>query len=329
MCCLFGIIDYENFFTARQKEKIVKVLSAECEQRGIDATGIAYIDENRNNIKIYKKPLPAHKMRFKFKCNPKVIMGHTRMTTQGNEKFNFNNHPFYSEKLDFALAHNGIIYNDKDLRKKEKLPKTKIQTDTYIAVQLIDKKNTLDFDSLKFMAEKVEGSFCFTVLNNKNEMFIVKGNNPMAVYNFGKFYIYASTKEILNKALNKLKIKSHYNELKINCGDIIKIKSIGKIEKDTFDTISIDLLEYQYLRGYEFGCIDDYSLFKKDKKEPNFEKEYYNYIIDFAKSIGVSETEVNYLLDIGYDYADIEDLLYDPKILKHYLCDVNADGHLD
>lgn len=233
MCCLFGLVDYKNCFTARQKEKIIKVLSAECEERGTDATGVAYVE--KSDIKIHKKPLPAHKIKFKFRSNPKIIIGHTRMTTQGDEKFNYNNHPFYSNNLKFALAHNGVIYNDRDLRKTENLPKTKIETDSFIAVQLIDKEGTLDFDSLKFMAEKVMGSFCFTILGKNNEIYIVKGDNPMAVYDFGGFYIYASTKEILNKALIKLGIKAPYDEIKLSCGDMLKIDDRGKTEKRLFD----------------------------------------------------------------------------------------------
>ena len=107
MCGLFGLIDYKNSLTAKQKEKIIKILSAECEVRGTDAAGVAYVENGE--IKIYKRPLPAHKIKFRFKSNPSVIMGHTRMTTQGNQKFNQNNHPFYSENLKFALAHNGVI----------------------------------------------------------------------------------------------------------------------------------------------------------------------------------------------------------------------------
>jgi glucosamine 6-phosphate synthetase-like amidotransferase/phosphosugar isomerase protein len=107
MCCLFGLIDYNNCLSARRKEKIIKILSAECEVRGTDATGVAYIENGK--MSIFKRPLPAHKMHFKFKSNPKVIMGHTRMTTQGSERINRNNHPFYSNKLGFALAHNGMF----------------------------------------------------------------------------------------------------------------------------------------------------------------------------------------------------------------------------
>ena len=42
MCSLFGIIDYQNVLSSRQKNKILSVLSRECEVRGTDATGIAF-----------------------------------------------------------------------------------------------------------------------------------------------------------------------------------------------------------------------------------------------------------------------------------------------
>ena len=48
----------------------------------------------------------------------------------------------YSKKI-----HN--LFNDKELRKSMHLPKTKIETDSYIAVQLIEKKRYLTGDSIK------------------------------------------------------------------------------------------------------------------------------------------------------------------------------------
>ncbi len=34
MCALFGLVDYGNKFSARQRNKIISVLSEECEVRG-------------------------------------------------------------------------------------------------------------------------------------------------------------------------------------------------------------------------------------------------------------------------------------------------------
>lgn len=67
--------------------------------------------------------------------------------------------------ITYALAHNGVLWNDKELRIAENLPLTSVETDSYIAVQLLEQQKALDFDSLKAMAEKVEGSFVFTVLD--------------------------------------------------------------------------------------------------------------------------------------------------------------------
>ena len=140
MCCLFGLIDYNNTFTAKEKNRLIKILSTECEARGTDATGIAFNTES--GLHISKRQVAAHKMWYRIPDSAKVVMGHTRMTTQGNEKFNFNNHPFlgHVDKMNFALAHNGVLHNDSELRITERLPKTNIQTDSYIGM-IISKNN--------------------------------------------------------------------------------------------------------------------------------------------------------------------------------------------
>ena len=179
MCCLFGMLDYGGNFTGRQRTALLSILAAECEARGTDASGIAY--NSGGSLHVYKRPMPAHKLRFRIPNDAPGIMGHTRMTTQGSEKKNYNNHPFLGQAggQRFALAHNGVLHNDRMLRRSLKLPQTKIQTDSYVAVQLIEKKKALDLASLKYMAEQVEGSFTFTVLDEGNTWYLVKGDNPM------------------------------------------------------------------------------------------------------------------------------------------------------
>ena len=172
MCCLFGMIDCHGRFRAREKARILSVLATECEERGTDATGIAYC--THDHLSIYKRPLEAHRLRFRIPEDSRVIMGHTRMTTQGKASRNRNNHPFLGNAAGemFALAHNGILYNDQLLRRTNRLPKTKIETDSYIAVQLIEQKKALDFSSLKYMAEQVEGTFTFTVLDQQENLYV-------------------------------------------------------------------------------------------------------------------------------------------------------------
>ena len=290
MCCLFVVIDYKGCLSAKKKEKIIKVLSKECEERGTDATGIAYMKNNK--IKIYKKPLPAHKMVFRFNnCNPKIIMGHTRFTTQGHQKYNFNNHPFFSPKLYFALAHNGVLYNDDYLKSKENLPKTKIETDSYVALQLLEKSGELSMETIKSMAETVNGTFCFTILDDKNSLYIVKGDNPMAIAKFDGFYIYASTSKILLRALNKLKIKK-YETIEITEGDIFKFDLQGNITKSKF--IFDNSFNYAY-----------------STKNNKYFNNYLDDILYYARSLGFDEDDVTRCVEDGYTLDEVLDFLYE------------------
>lgn len=120
MCCLFGIMDNNGSLTGKQKTKLIRALAAESEVRGTDAAGIAYNSGGR--LQICKGPGPARKHRFFVPGDARVVMGHTRMTTQGDAKYPQNNHPFAGKvgRLHFALAHNGVLYNDKSLRKSKK-----------------------------------------------------------------------------------------------------------------------------------------------------------------------------------------------------------------
>ncbi len=186
MCCLFGLLDYNNCFTPKQRERILHVMAKECEARGTDATGISYLSGGR--MRVFKRAIRGGAMHFHLPQGANIIMGHTRMTTQGSAIHCYNNHPFSGHTANgaFALAHNGVLWNDSQLRKQLSLPKTNIETDSYFAVQLLEQENIIDFKSLKKMAEMVEGQFTFTVLDHTNSLYIIKGQNPMALYHFAK-----------------------------------------------------------------------------------------------------------------------------------------------
>ena len=149
MCCLFGLMDYHRSLTVPQKNRLVSALAHAAEIRGTDATGVAYNSGSR--LRIYKRPRPAHTMRFCIPKDASAVMGHTRMTTQGKASRNRNNHPFAGRAGDrhFALAHNGVLFNDRYLRSTLQLPETRIETDSSLAVHLIAQKGPLDSSSLQ------------------------------------------------------------------------------------------------------------------------------------------------------------------------------------
>ena len=123
------------------------------------------------------------------------------MATQGSAKYNQNNHPFAgkAEGKPFALAHNGVLRNGKTLKLTQALPETSVETDSHVAIPLVEKQNALNFASLQAMAEKVEGSFVFIVLDSGDPIWFVVGDNPLYQFHYEGVLLYASTEDIYNE----------------------------------------------------------------------------------------------------------------------------------
>lgn len=303
MCCLFGLLDYGHTLTEKQRNRMISALARECEVRGTDATGVAY--NSGGKLCVYKRPLPAHKMKFRIPADAYLIMGHTRMTTQGSEKKNCNNHPFLGRAGDqpFALAHNGVIYNDLNLRREKNLPRTKIQTDSYIAVQLIEQKKALDFASLAYMAEQVEGSFSFTVMDERDSLYFVKGDNPLYILHFPKLgcYFYASTQEILEKALRRQGIWLKQGEqVKLDCGDLLRIDSRGQMTRSHFNAERLYQCRYYYGFGYYPAAV----------AVNGGQQEYVDSLKAVANAYGYTPSAIDRMIAHGFSPEEIEEFLY-------------------
>ena len=310
MCCLFGFVDYGHKLTLKQRNRLLSILATACEARGTDATGISYNAGNR--LKVFKRPLPAHLMWYRVPLEATVVMGHTRMATQGSEKKNENNHPFLgrTETGAFALAHNGVLYNDKLLRKARKLPDTRIETDSYVAVQLLEQSGSLDFGSLKNMAEQLEGTFTITALSQQDELFFVKGNNPLCIFHFPQsgIYVYASTEEILQKALNRARLRlGKMERVRIYSGEILSINAQGKVSRGEFDDSSL----YSAFAGFPEWL--DYQPLSRPYTSQDYEIEDPVYIRDLkavASCFGVYPEDIDALLADGVTPEEIEEYLY-------------------
>ena len=302
MCCLFGFVDYAGALRVNQKSHLIRELSIAAEVRGTDATGIAY--NTSRGLQIYKRPLAAHRLHLRIPAETHVVLGHTRMATQGSAKKNYNNHPFFGHVKgeSFALAHNGVIWNDLELRRTKHLPRTKVQTDSYIAAQLLEQQKALNLSSLKCMAEQVEGSFSFSVLSEQDELWLVKGDNPLTIVHFPTVgvYVYASTAEILNKALARCgNWLGRGEKVDIAMGDIVKIDRKGRITRGAFDASKF----YRSSWGYW-----DTPLYPR---LPHSEEEHLALLKSVAKSFGFTSEMIDRLLEQGFSTDDIENLLYE------------------
>ena len=300
MCCLFGLLDYQNRLSGREKAKVIRALSLEAETRGRDACGIAY--NTHGALQIRKRPGPASRARFFIPNDARVIMGHTRMTTQGSAKFPQNNHPFAGKagNMRFALAHNGVLYNDISLRRSRHLPQTKIQTDSYIAVQLLEQLGALTPDSLKEVAETVEGSFVFTVLDEGDRLYLIKGDNPMAVFHYPGLglYVYASTQEILRRGVGRTWLaRERRRELHVSDGEILRFDPQGMVLAGRF------AMTYPVCRLWHPCAGGDTRSYQPDRS-------YLRTLKNIASSLGYAPEDIDELLAAGYSTDEIEEELY-------------------
>ena len=306
MCCLFGLIDTAQYFTRQQKNDILHALAAASEARGQDATGVAYC--HNGALIVRKRPVPGHVFPLQIPYDAAVVMGHTRLTTQGSEKKNYNNHPFLASAGtgSFALAHNGVIRNDRLLRKQEQLPATKIETDSYIAVQLLARSSEISMDSLRDMAERLEGSFSFTVLDDQNNLYFVKGDSPLCLYHYPEIgaYLYASTKPILERALQQLPFAlDNPIQIPLNCGEILQITAEGEERRETFDDSNL-------LRGFTYGRYTPPSWWGVGSSAHNAESGHLAALKSVAGYFGIAPWEIDWLIEAGFTEAEIEEYLY-------------------
>ena len=329
MCALFGWLDCGKKLPHKLLKKLTQALANAAEERGTDAAGISYV--KNSHVTIYKRPKPAHKIRFNIPENTVAVMGHTRLATQGDKENNYNNHPFYGKAdKSFAFAHNGVLYNDTVLRKYHNLPATKIETDSYIAVQLIEQQGKLDFNSLKNMAEDVLGNFVFTLLDENNTLYFVNGNNPLYLIYFEKFglYIYTSTKSIMDKALKSVGLHCENRTIIQTCeGDIISINSDGEIDSSRFTPESYSFLHTarnrcnipQYAGWYDWEDDDEYCGYTDEEE----------LLLNMCNCFGVDEDDILMLLDYGYTAMEIEEMFMDTNLLRSAIQEVKHNSFYD
>ena len=299
MCAIFGFVNYRRSLSRSEMKELINRLSVESEVRGKDATGIAYV--KHGELKVFKRAKPAHKVRLYVPEDTVIFTGHTRMTTQGDARYIYNNHPFTGKTADgsFALCHNGVLYNDSQLAKSEHLPKSKIETDSYVAAQLIEKYGRLNFTTIAKMSEAVEGSFVFTILSDKNKLFIAKGDNPLCLIHYKQLglYVYPSTEDIMKNVLKGSFLeKLPFEVIKVTEGEIISIDKRGRFEKSSF--VPNEFCYGWNYYGYRKPAYDEDELF------------------DICGMFGVSQEDLMLLYDMGYTDEEIEGMLCDRSMLR-------------
>ena len=128
----------------RQTRRILNELLLVSASRGRDATGFyAVRDTAAQSIVTAKRPLPAEKFvaatsawRGLGPCS--VVLAHNRHATHGDHRDNSNNHPFVTGDGRYALVHNGVVADFRELALRHRL-RLKSHCDSEVLLRLVER----------------------------------------------------------------------------------------------------------------------------------------------------------------------------------------------
>lgn len=218
------------------------------EYRGYDSAGIYVNDQNGHDYLVKRQGRISN---LEEALTPDVHgmagIGHTRWATHG-EPSEVNAHPQYSNDERFYLVHNGVIENYRQL-KEQYLDgvKFKSQTDTEVAVQLVD-KFVVDYHmdtkaavlkTLRLISP--DSSYAFVLMDREqpDTLFVAKNKSPLLVGIADGFNMVGSDALSMLKETNKfMEIEDH--ELVIVKPDQVKIEDFSNNEKHR-DTFTVDM----------------------------------------------------------------------------------------
>jgi glucosamine--fructose-6-phosphate aminotransferase (isomerizing) len=155
------------------------------EYRGYDSAGIALLNDSIEVIKVKGKvaDLVSACLSAGIELNSTIGIGHTRWATHGKPSKE-NAHPHATK--DFALVHNGIIENFKeidDFLMKEGYKKSS-STDTETILLLIDyySKTLSTFEALKKAVSVLKGSFAVALIHlGEKKIYATKKESPLLI----------------------------------------------------------------------------------------------------------------------------------------------------
>ncbi len=184
MCGIVGYIGEKDAYPI-----LIKGLGR-LEYRGYDSAGVALLS-NDGSLNIYKAKGKVENL--DASCNGKDVSGrvgiaHTRWATHG-EPSSINAHPHYSESMNLAIIHNGIIENYVDLKRnlQSKGVTFRSETDTEVLVQLIEyvqkKKNFDLLTSVQVALHEVIGAYAIALLDKRepNQIIAACRQSPLVI----------------------------------------------------------------------------------------------------------------------------------------------------
>ena len=261
MCGIYGYVSKD--IISNNEEDLFTKLSSSAEIRGKEACGFALISENSSEIrkfntmssKAYKeKEVKTTLKKFFKKSGTKVLMGHSRLETNGNRDDNLNNQPVTSDEN--ILLHNGIICNHESLSETFKIKRESDLDSEYLIKRfnvLVKKMNSKK--ALGTLFEEIEGEATVALFENDNLHLATNcGNLYYLYFEISSELVFASERNFLQV----LNLHSPDNKIrKLEPGKHLMLNI--RTSKISFTDVRLSKIN----TDYSFKAIEDIKLTKK------------------------------------------------------------------
>lgn len=202
MCGIAGVSFSPKSKLSRRK--LAHALLDAAEVRGRDASGFAWVGPDGRGF--FKKDVKGSQLSVaRIPANAKSMILHTRASTHGDPKVNENNHPVVSPGGNILLVHNGIIWNHAEVREAlgsigAALP----EVDSSVIGAVIE---TLGLES----TDLLQGAAACAWFDTETDHAINLARFDSSPVSYAELLdgtvVFASTPEILARALNELGLK--------------------------------------------------------------------------------------------------------------------------
>jgi glucosamine--fructose-6-phosphate aminotransferase (isomerizing) len=275
LCGIFGIVVAENLkLTSKELMQIVNSIFKLSESRGKEASGLAV--RFNNSIYVFKEPITSSKLvkttEYKKLFNqtlktdgyagnelkaPFLLLGHSRLQTNGQSEINTNNQPVVKDGA--VGIHNGIIVNDNKLWASFPALKKEYDVDTEVFLSLLQQFRSQDktiIEATRKVFGLIEGSASVAVeFNDVNNLVLASntGSLYMALSKSEKVLVFASEKFILQQAISHKMLKTLFadqsaTQVKAGQGYLFDFSltkkcmfSLNETSVDCIDSVSLKL----------------------------------------------------------------------------------------
>lgn len=229
MCGIFGASITKDSSLKSNYLDLVKTLFLLSESRGKEASGLAL--HNGIELRYLKSAFPASDLvksrvfhneisaLLKLENSFYSAIGHSRLVTNGYEQYNENNQPVI--KNDFAVIHNGIIVNDRELWKKYNSEKKLSDLDSELIPTLLRKfylESGNILSAFSGLYKEVYGMTSIAVLPFDFDNLLLATNNGSLYFLSSKdksAFVFASERYILNTLIEKLDLGVFFDKAEI------------------------------------------------------------------------------------------------------------------